>query len=61
VVDDFVVGVIRFGRLDVQAHNDGGIWRLDKIELLNPRAGCPVADSGRSPRVTARNSTFTLE
>jgi len=38
VVDDFVVGVRRFGRLDVQAHNDGGIWRLDKIELLNPAA-----------------------
>ncbi|WP_291983456.1 YhdP family protein [Candidatus Accumulibacter sp. ACC005] len=38
VVDEFEVGVRRFGRLDVQAHNDGGIWRLDRVELLNPVA-----------------------
>ncbi|MCP5247141.1 MAG: TIGR02099 family protein [Candidatus Accumulibacter sp.] len=38
LVDDFVVGIHRFGRLDVQAHNEGGIWRLDKVELLNPAA-----------------------
>lgn len=38
VVDEFAVGVRRFGRLEVQAHNDGGIWRLDKVELLNPAA-----------------------
>ncbi|WP_300453088.1 YhdP family protein [Accumulibacter sp.] len=36
VVDDFVVGVRRFGRLEVQAHNEAGIWRLDKIDILNP-------------------------
>ncbi|MCM8599774.1 MAG: TIGR02099 family protein [Candidatus Accumulibacter sp.] len=36
VVDDFAVGDHRFGRLDVQAHNDKGIWRIDKIELANP-------------------------
>ncbi len=38
VVDEFAVGVHRFGRLEVQAHNDSGIWRLDKVELLNPVA-----------------------
>ncbi|EXI78997.1 MAG: putative protein involved in outer membrane biogenesis [Candidatus Accumulibacter appositus] len=38
VVDEFAVGVRRFGRLEVQAHNDRGIWRLDKVELLNPVA-----------------------
>lgn len=36
VVDDFAVGEHRFGRLDVQAHNDKGIWRIDKVELANP-------------------------
>jgi len=35
VVDEFEVGLRRFGRLEVQAHNDGGTWRLDKVELLN--------------------------
>lgn len=37
VVEDFTIGDHRFGRLDVQAHNDGGIWRLDRIELGNPQ------------------------
>ena len=36
VVDDFVIGARRFGRLEVQAHNDGGIWRLDKVDIVNP-------------------------
>ena len=36
VVDEFAVGIHRFGRLEAQAHNEGGIWRLDKVELLNP-------------------------
>jgi uncharacterized protein (TIGR02099 family) len=36
VVEDFIIGERHFGRLDVQAHNDGGIWRLDRIMLNNP-------------------------
>ncbi|MDS4013572.1 MAG: YhdP family protein [Candidatus Accumulibacter sp.] len=36
VVDDFIVGDHHFGHLDVQAHNDGGIWLLDRIVLSNP-------------------------
>lgn len=61
VVDDFTVGDHRFGRLDVQAHNDGGIWRLDKIELLNPHAR--LSGSGQW-QISAANRTqldFTLE
>ncbi len=36
VVDDFIVGDRHFGRLDVQAHNDGGVWLLDRIMVSNP-------------------------
>jgi uncharacterized protein YhdP len=56
VVDDFTVGARRFGRLDVQAHNEGGIWRLDRIELLNPYGSLSATGSGRSAMPIARNS-----
>lgn len=36
VVDDFSVGVRRFGRLELQARNDGGAWRLNKVQMMNP-------------------------
>jgi uncharacterized protein (TIGR02099 family) len=36
VADDFSIGKRRFGRLEVQARNEGQVWRLDKIQLANP-------------------------
>jgi uncharacterized protein (TIGR02099 family) len=36
VADDFSIGQRRFGRLEVQARNEGEVWRLDKIQLANP-------------------------
>ncbi|MFZ2853204.1 MAG: YhdP family protein [Rhodocyclaceae bacterium] len=36
VADDFSVGARRFGRLDLMAHNEGRVWRLDRIQLTNP-------------------------
>jgi uncharacterized protein (TIGR02099 family) len=36
VADDFAVGARRFGRLELTAHNEGRVWRLDKIQLANP-------------------------
>jgi uncharacterized protein (TIGR02099 family) len=36
VSEDFAVGARRFGRLELQAHNEGRVWRLDKIQLVNP-------------------------
>jgi uncharacterized protein (TIGR02099 family) len=61
VIDDFSVGDHRFGRLDVQAHNDGGIWRIDRIELRNPHGKL----SGRGQwQISAGNRTqldFTLD
>ncbi len=36
VAEEFSLGVRRFGRLEVQARNDGSVWRLDKINATNP-------------------------
>lgn len=36
VIDEFVVGARRFGRLEVMAHNESGVWRLDKVDIANP-------------------------
>ncbi len=36
VADDFSLGARRFGRLEVQARNEGGVWRLNKIQAGNP-------------------------
>lgn len=36
VADDFAVGARRFGRLELIAHNEGRVWRLDKVHLANP-------------------------
>jgi uncharacterized protein YhdP len=61
VVDDFSVGDHRFGRLDVQAHNDGGIWRIDRIDLRNPYGN--LSGSGQW-QISAANRTqldFTLD
>ena len=36
VADDFSVRQLRFGRLDVQASNDGAGWNLTRIQAANP-------------------------
>ncbi|WP_153111696.1 YhdP family protein [Propionivibrio limicola] len=36
VADDFQVGPRRFGRIEVQARNEGGVWLLDRIQASNP-------------------------
>lgn len=36
VADSFTLGNKRFGRLDLQARNEGKLWRLDRIGLTNP-------------------------
>jgi uncharacterized protein (TIGR02099 family) len=35
-VADFALGDKRLGRLELKAHNDGGIWHLDNVALANP-------------------------
>jgi uncharacterized protein (TIGR02099 family) len=39
IADDFSIGTRRFGRLEVQARNGGGLWHLDKINTSNPFGG----------------------
>ncbi|MDE2583909.1 MAG: TIGR02099 family protein [Betaproteobacteria bacterium] len=36
VADNFSIGIRRFGRLDLQARNEGRLWRLDKVGLSSP-------------------------
>ena len=36
VADDFSVRQLRFGRLELRASNDGGVWNLRRISTSNP-------------------------
>ncbi len=36
IADDFSLRQLRFGRLELQASNDGGIWNLSRIQASNP-------------------------
>jgi len=57
VADDFAVGKRRFGRLEVQARNEGRVWRLDKIQLANPYASL----SGKGQWQTANGNRTQLD
>ncbi len=35
-VADFNVGERRLGKLDLKAHNEGGVWQLDNVAMDNP-------------------------
>ena len=61
VIDDFVVGARRFGRLEVQAHNDGGIWRLDKIDIVNPFASLSGSGQWQLDRGNRTQLDFALD
>ncbi|MEI7612294.1 MAG: YhdP family protein [Betaproteobacteria bacterium] len=36
IADEFTLGTRRFGRLELQARNEGGLWRLNRIQANNP-------------------------
>ena len=36
IADEFSLGTRRFGRLELQARNEGGLWHLNRIQLSNP-------------------------
>ena len=61
VVDDFVVGVRRFGRLEVRAHNEGGIWRLDRIDIGNPFGTLSGSGQWQFANGNRTQLDFTLE
>ncbi|MDR2507546.1 MAG: TIGR02099 family protein [Candidatus Accumulibacter sp.] len=37
-IEDFVLGNRRFGSLELQARNDEGFWKLERIQIKNPAA-----------------------
>ena len=53
--DEFNLGARRFGRLDVQARNEGGTWQLTKVELDNPYG--KLSGSGAWQLAGGRNRT----
>ncbi|WP_313953537.1 YhdP family protein [Accumulibacter sp.] len=61
VVDNFVVGVRRFGRLEAQAYNKGGIWRLEKVELLNPSGKLSATGQWQIANGNRTQLDFTLD
>ena len=53
IADDFQLGERRFGRLELQARNEGGTWKLGKVQMSNPYgtltgSGQWVLGAGRS-------------
>lgn len=61
VIDDFSVGASRFGRLEVQAHNEGGVWRLAKVEIANPNGSLTGSGQWQFAGGKRTQLDFTLE
>ena len=55
VADEFALGSRRFGRLELQARNDAGIWHLSKIEATNPFGN--LSGSGQWQLAGGKNRT----
>lgn len=55
VADDFSLGVRHFGRLELQANNEGTIWRLDRIQMSNPHGS--LAGKGQWQIAGGKNLT----
>jgi uncharacterized protein YhdP len=55
VADDFSLGARRFGRLEVQARNEGGVWQLNKIQATNAYGN--LAGSGQWRIAGGKNRT----
>ena len=62
IADDFSVRKLRFGRLELQASNEGGVWNLSRIQASNPHGS--FNGSGTWQRFGGPNRTqlnFRLE
>ena len=55
VADDFSVRQMRFGRLELQASNDAGVWNLNRIQASNPHG--TFSGKGLWQRVGGQNRT----
>ncbi len=54
VADDFSVRQLRFGRLELQASNDSGIWNLNRIHASNPHGSFTGKGSWQLAGATSR-------
>lgn len=55
VADEFALGTRRFGRLELLARNEAGIWHLSKIQASNPFGN--LSGSGQWQLAGGRNRT----
>ena len=55
VANEFSLGTRRFGRLELQARNEGGLWHLSKVQTSNPFGG--LSGSGQWQVAGGRNRT----
>ena len=55
VADEFSLGARRFGRLELQARNEGGLWHLSKIQMGNSFGN--LSGSGQWQLAGGRNRT----
>ncbi|MBS1230231.1 MAG: hypothetical protein H6R17_3508 [Proteobacteria bacterium] len=55
VADEFALGVRRFGRLELQARNEGGLWHLSKVQMSNQFGN--LSGSGQWQIAGGRNRT----
>ncbi|WP_091937813.1 YhdP family protein [Propionivibrio dicarboxylicus] len=55
IAEDFQLGSRRFGRLELLASNEGGVWKLGRIQMSNPHA--VFAGSGQWVTTNGKNQT----
>lgn len=55
VADDFLLGARRFGRVEVQARNEAGIWQLQRIQSTTPES--TLNGSGQWQHIGGKNRT----
>ena len=55
MAEDFSLGTRRFGQLDVQARNEGGVWRLNRMLATNPNG--TLSGSGQWQIGNGKNRT----
>ncbi len=55
VADEFSLGTRRFGRIEVQARNEGGVWQLNRIQATNPYGS--LSGSGQWQIAGGKNRT----
>lgn len=61
VIDEFIIGAHRFGRLEVQTNNEGNLWRLNKVAISNPHGSLSGSGQWQFANGNRTQLDFTLE